>query len=47
MQAAEGDAEEDWEEVDQPERSRHIHSALGIQRAACLDIVGEAAFHEL
>eukprot|EP00798_Chlamydomonas_sp_ICE-L_P022983 gene22983-30171_t len=41
-----GDGEgEDWD--DQPDRTRNIHAALMIQRAACLDIVGEAAFDEL
>lgn len=45
-EAESGDEEaEDWD--DGPDRARSIHTALMIQRAACLDIVGEEKFNEL
>lgn len=44
-EGAEGGGEEVW--APDPARVQHMRSALMIQRAACLDLVGEKAFNEL
>ena len=46
-QEGEGEEGEDGEWAPSPQRVQHMKSALMIQRAACLDLIGEAAFNEL
>lgn len=44
----EGETDEPgWTAPPDPMRVRHMQSALMIQRAACLDLIGDTAFEEL